>query len=284
MDTLKPVKSSERFAWQSGVTDVKWSDVITHDWFNEDNLRIVMKGGQTFSIKGALGVCNDVEPDENQVHHVTSRLCVNRSATSEKLSVDNIMRHHTGEVIKHQMHHGNIVFPIFPRDLETGLLDNCPSVVVYNHIRCWNSLNKNLPGLGVSLPMFSDGCADHAPSRMAPTWYCSSLPTFIHSFCYDSYNKNYSGFLYLPKSFRMGQRLQQEELSMCTTCVDYVNSLKEGESEGRFTTAERYMMAKCMPIPDHSNACVFQDDNHETYLKLIRPCIIHCWPCVHLSV
>ena len=80
-----------------------------------------MKGGQTLSLKGVLGLCHDVEPGANEVYHVATRLCSNRSAaTSERMSIDNIIRHHTGEIIKHQMRHGN-VFPFYPRDLNVGL-------------------------------------------------------------------------------------------------------------------------------------------------------------------
>ena len=90
LHTLKAVRSSKRIAWQSGVEGVTWNDVITHDWTNKDNLRIVMKGGQTLSLKGVLGVCHDVEPDANKVYHVATRLCSNRSAaTSERMSIDN---------------------------------------------------------------------------------------------------------------------------------------------------------------------------------------------------
>ena len=61
---------------------------------------------------------------------------------ADKITMDNIIHHHTGGVIKHQTRHGNIVFPIFPRDLEQSFLDHCPSTVVHDHIQCWNSINE----------------------------------------------------------------------------------------------------------------------------------------------
>ena len=145
----------------------------------EDNLRVVLKGGQTFSIQGALGACHGIEPDKDHMFPIVSRLRSNRSSTSEKITVDNIIGHHTGEIVKHRMYHGNVVFPIFPRDLEHCMLDNCPSVVVDDHIQCWNSMNENLPGLSVMSPIFSDGNANYVPWRMAPTWYCCS---YRHTF------------------------------------------------------------------------------------------------------
>ena len=161
------------------------------------------------------------------------------------------------------MRHGNIVFPFYPRDLDVGLLDNCPSVLVYDHIRCWNALNENSPGIYVSSPTFSDSCADYGPSKMAPTWYCCSLPTFIHSFGgNDTFNKNYSRFLYLPTNFRMSHWMLQEELSTNTTCSDYVESLRNAEREGHFV-AERYVMTKSTPIPDPCKMHTFHNDNYK---------------------
>ena len=72
-----------------------------------------MKGGQVLSIRGMLGVCHGVKPNENDMYYVTSRLCSNRSATSDKMIIDNIIRHHTGEVTLHHMQHGDVCFPFF---------------------------------------------------------------------------------------------------------------------------------------------------------------------------
>ena len=214
-----------------------------------------------------MGACHGKTPNEEDVFHVMSRLCSNRSATSDKLTVDNIIRHHTGEVVLHRMHHGNVVFPIFSRDLERRMLDDCPSVVVDDHVCCWNSINENLVGIGVTSPMFSNGSVDSEPWKMAPTWFCCSLPTYIHSFCNDEFNKNYSGFAYLPELFRMQNRLSQQELSTCTTCVDYVAGLKLAESEGRFSAAERYVTTKCTPFPDELKAVVVRDVKFEKVLR-----------------
>ena len=124
--------SSIRRAWTNGDENVNWHKVVEYNWLKESNLRLVMKSGQSFSIRCALGACHGVTPNEENVFHIVTRLCSNRSATLDKLSVDNIIKHHTGEVAWHHMHHGNVVFPIFPRDL--SLLEDCPSVVIDDHI------------------------------------------------------------------------------------------------------------------------------------------------------
>ena len=67
-----------------------------------------MKGGQVLSIHGMSSVCHGVKLNENDVYYVTSRLCSNCSATSDKMIIDNIIRHHTGEVISHRMQHGDV--------------------------------------------------------------------------------------------------------------------------------------------------------------------------------
>ena len=114
-------------------------------------------------------------------------------------------------------------------------------------------MNRNLPGLSLTSPTFSDGAADYAPWRMAPTWFSCSLLTHVHSFCNDEYNKNYSGFTYLPKTFRMDNRLSQEELSTCTTCIDYyVNALKTAAEFVDGTVAERYLTTLATPLPNES--------------------------------
>ena len=60
-----------------------------------------------------LGACHGVKPNENDMYYVTSRLCANHSATSDKMIIDNIIRHYTGEVILDHMQHEDVVFPIF---------------------------------------------------------------------------------------------------------------------------------------------------------------------------
>ena len=45
------------------------------------------------------------------------------------------------------------------------MLDDCPSVVVDDHNHCWNSMNENLVGIGVTSPMFSDGSANYEPGK-----------------------------------------------------------------------------------------------------------------------
>ena len=70
------VDSSKRFAWKGGSKEVTWRQVAEHDWLCEDNLRVVMKGGQTFSIRGALGACHGKAPNEG-VFQIMSRLCSN---------------------------------------------------------------------------------------------------------------------------------------------------------------------------------------------------------------
>ena len=78
------------------------------------------------------------------------------------------------------------------------------------------------------------------------------------------YNKNYSGFAYLPEVFRMtNNRLETNDLTMCTTCIDHAQQVKMIESESTFYAAERYVCAKCCLTPDESSPMVVRDDNFE---------------------
>ena len=96
-----------------------------------------MKSRQTLSIRGVMGACYEVEPHEQTVMHLVTRLCSNCSCSSDKVTIDNIVSHHTGDVLKHHVHCGNVIFPLFPRDMEC-MSENCPSVMVDDHVRCWN--------------------------------------------------------------------------------------------------------------------------------------------------
>ena len=152
------------------------------------------------------------------------------------------------------MRHGNVVFPLFPGDLESGLLDKCPSIVVQDHVQCWNSIDEKLVGISLTSPLYSDGVVDYRPLNTGPTWLCCPMPVKIHSIVLDTYNKNYSGFAYLPEAFRTtNNRLETDELTMCTTCIDHARQVKIIESESTFHAAEWYICAKCCPTPNESS-------------------------------
>ena len=218
-------KSLNRVNWDCKNQDVTWRDISIQEWSFDDNLRVVMKSDEMLRIFGVLGVCNEgklTDDIRNDAKFIISRIIASKCTVSDSLKVDNIIAHHMGEIIMHKMRHGNVVFPLLPKDLETTLLDNCPSIVVEDHICCWNAMNEKLVGISLTSPMFSDGVSDYQPSRMAPTWFCCPMPVYIH----DTFNKNYSGFAYLPKTFRMSDRLLSEELTMCTTCIDHVAQMQ----------------------------------------------------------
>ena len=263
----KPIISTKRHTWNTGHDCVDWVQVSEHDWLNIENLSVELKSGQLFSIRGALGACHDTPVNKHDVDYLITRLRLNRHCTSDELSVDNFMYHHSGSVVKHHMRHGDIVFPIYPRDLERGLLDKCPSIVVEDHIRCWNAVNENLVGLSLTSPMFSDGNSDYVPWKMVSTWFCCSKNSYIHSNSRDVYNDNYSGFVYLPEVFRMLHRRAQRELSMCTSCKDHVYSMKSCEISFTFCQAECYMSTRCVPLPDPLSPIIVQDDK---YVKVPR--------------
>ena len=195
------------------------------EWSFNDNLKITMKNGEVLSIFGVLGACNQNKLTNNIVLNaqcIVSKLLENKCATSDVLTVHNIIKHHTGEIILHQMRQGNIVFPLFPGNLENGLLDKCPSIIVQDHVRYWNSIDEKLVGISLTSPLYSDRVVDYRPLNTGPTWLCCPMPVKIHSIVSDTYNKNYSGFAYLPEAFRMtNNRLETNESTMCTTCIDH---------------------------------------------------------------
>ena len=260
-------KCSDRVDWNCKKQNVTWRDVSMQEWSFDDNLKITMKNGEVLSIFGVLGACNQNKLTNDVVlnaRRIVSRLLENKCATSDVLTVHNIIKHHTGEIVLHQMRHGDIVFPLFPGDLESGLLDKCPSIVIQDHVRCWNSIDEKLVGISLTSPLYSDGVVNYRPLNTGPTWPCCPMPVKIHSIVSDTYNKNYSGFSYLPEMFRMtNNRLDKDELTTCTTCIDHTRQVKIIESESTFHVAERYVCAKCCPTLDESSPMVVQDDNFE---------------------
>ena len=71
-------------------------------------------------------------------------------------------------------------------------------------------------------PLYSDGVVNYRPLSTGPNWLCCPMPVKIHSIVSDTYNKNYSGFAYLPEALRMtNNRLETDELTTCTMCIDH---------------------------------------------------------------
>ena len=90
------------------------------EWQSENNIKMMRKSGQVLSLDGILGVCHGVEVNDSSCHLVISHLCNNRCTRCTKLThitVSNMVKHHAGEIVLHRMRNGNVLQPIFPRDL-----------------------------------------------------------------------------------------------------------------------------------------------------------------------
>ena len=157
-----------------------------------------------------------------------------------------------------------MVFPILPGDLETGIFDDCPYNVVKDHIQCWGAIEEKVAGVSVTTPLFSDSTVDYRPLNYGPKFLLCELPTYLHSRIGDLHYKHYSGFVYLPESFRMGaNRLQTIELTTCTTCIDHVNKLERIQQRGLYCNAEAYIHSRCAPLNDELPSIVVRDDNRQ---------------------
>ena len=117
---INHVESLMLSKWKWGNENVMWTDVMEEEWQSEDNIKMVMKSGQALSLDGILGICHGVEVNDSSHHLVNSRLCNNRCARCTELThvnVSNMVKHHAGEIVLHRMRNGNVLQPIFPRDL-----------------------------------------------------------------------------------------------------------------------------------------------------------------------
>ena len=117
---INHVESLMLSKWKQGNENVMWMDVMEKEWQSEDNIKMVMKSGQVLSLDGILGVCHGVEVNDSSHHLVISCLCNNRCARCTKLThvnVSDMVKHHAGEIVLHRMRNGDVLQPIFPRDL-----------------------------------------------------------------------------------------------------------------------------------------------------------------------
>ena len=119
------------------------------------------RGAQVLSLNGLLGACHEMAPSERDRHMLVSRMCVNRDAT-RSITIDNIVQHHTNEVIRHFTRNVKAIFPIIPMDIQ-DMLDRSPSMVVHDFIRMWSMMNQSLPRIGLTTPMFSDSSTNYEP-------------------------------------------------------------------------------------------------------------------------
>ena len=188
-----------RQAWKDGNEDVMWSDVMTREWNTVDNCMMTMSGGQVLSLNGLLGVCHEMAPSEWDRHSLVSRMCANRDVV-RSLTIDNMVWHHTNEVILHLTRNVKAIFPIMPLDIE-DTLDRSPSMVVHNFIRMWSMMNQSLPGIMLTTPMFSDSATDYKPWKIGPKFFLSPMPMQMHSYTKDPTYRLYSSFIYLPEQF-----------------------------------------------------------------------------------
>ena len=165
-----------------------------------------------------------------------------------ELKVDNIMRHHTREIVLHRMRHGNLIFPLYPFDVDNGLLNNCPNVIVEDHIHCWNTMDERLVGIAVTSPLFSDGFADYSFSNIGPVWLSILMPSYVHSMASDFCHDIYSGFIYKPVQFRMNvNRMNVTELSTCTTCMDHTHQHENSKLNFDIRACEHFVHTMCTP-------------------------------------
>ena len=189
MDSDIPTrKCSDRIRWNCREEGVMWNDVVSQEWSFDDNLKVLMNNGEALSLYGITGACNLNKFTQESVREATYlvyRLLDNQRCVGDELKVDNIMRHHTGEIVLHRMHQGNLIFPLYPFDVDNGLLNNCPNVIVEDHIHCWNAMDERLVGIGVTSPLFSDGFADYSFSNIGPVWLSILMPLYVHSVASD---------------------------------------------------------------------------------------------------
>ena len=108
MDNFDRVHSSLRSGWKYGDEGVQWKDIMEDKWNMHNNFKMVTKGNQMINLNGLLRMCHDMEPNQCAKMSMVSRMCTSRDS-GEFLQPDNIIKHHTGDVVKHRMRNGEMV-------------------------------------------------------------------------------------------------------------------------------------------------------------------------------
>ena len=142
---------------------------MTWEWNMVDNCMMTMRGGQLLSLNGLLGVCHEMAPGKWDRHMLVLRMCVNHDV-AKSITIDNMVQHHTNEVIRHFTRNVKAIFPIIPMDI-WDTLDRSPSTVVHDFIRMWGMMNQSLPGTGLTTPTFSDSVTDYEPWKIGPKFF-----------------------------------------------------------------------------------------------------------------
>ena len=155
MDSDIPIhKCSDRIRWNCREEGVTWNDVVSQEWSFDDNLKVLMNNGEALSLYGitiAFNLNKFTQELVQEATYLVYRLLDNQQCVGDELKVDNIMRHHTGEIVLHRMRQGNLIFPLYPFDVDNGLVNNCPNVITFIVGMSWM---KGWLGLGLRLLCF----------------------------------------------------------------------------------------------------------------------------------
>ena len=207
-----------------------------------------MKNGESVSLLGLLGMSRrrHINQSLSIIQHIVERFTSDVCHSLDSPKFDDIIAHHTKEIMSHLMRSGNVVPLLYPFDLEDGVFHDCPYDVINDHLRCWNSIDEKVVGVSVATPIFSDGVVDYHPHEHGPGFLMCGVPMHMHSKLGDAYNKHYSGFVYHPEHFRMGANcLQYTDLSPSTTCLDHVRM--HDLIQGKDHRPQCYIHSRCTP-------------------------------------
>ena len=127
-----------------------------------------------------------------------------------------------------------------------------------NVIRMWNEVNGVLPGISLTMPIFSDGYIDVNPSMIGPKFSLFEESVPLTRPKDDWYNCCYLSFVYIPEKFPEFDREIQPVLSTDVDCLSHYyqqQSDKTGEAE-----STEFLRAHCTPLPDRYKTLKDSDD------------------------
>ena len=205
-----------------------WDYVLRKMWRHPGACTLKTNGGQVLWVKGVYGSgcvvsrqrledrVRDVNFIQKKLSDMKESLSKDHLACLTKASIygDRVVRLFETELIQ------GTAFPI------DGVLDetysNCPEAIMEDVVRMWSIIGGNLPGIGLTMPTFSDGSIDYEPHLVGSAFSRGKVKKVILNPA-DQHHHNYTGFNYDPRAFLSLDREwdQDGQISTCTTYLGH---------------------------------------------------------------
>ena len=231
---------------QGHTTD--WDYVLRKLWKNPSACSLTTNGGQRLWLRGVYGKGSFAALPQGSQRRIVDDTNIQRKISDMRthlekdpihsVSEDFVRRERVVKLINTETVQGT-AFPI-PGDIrKNNDFNMCPEAVMEDVVRMWSIVGGNLPGIGLTMPTFSDGWVDYEPWKVGPAFSRGIKKVSLNRF--DPKHNNYTGFAYEPRVFLALNREwdQDTQISTCTTCMGHARRQHELDRRDRLTFFDR---------------------------------------------